>query len=67
MIHKVRPHPVSCPNLEGINEELQSGRVEGRRDRVVRTSGLCTSVPPPTTRGEGGYSKNWVDEVVPST
>lgn len=53
MIHKMRPHPVSCPNLEGINEELQRGRVEGRGDRVVRSSALCTSVPPSHHEAEG--------------
>lgn len=68
MIHKMRPHPVSCPNLEGINEELQSGRVEGRGDRVVRSSALCTSVPPPPTMKQRG---GWVQQelsgwVVPS-
>lgn len=51
----MRPHPVSCPNLEGINEELKRGRVEGRGDRVVRSSALCTSVPPPTMKQRGGW------------
>lgn len=47
MIHKMRPHPVSYPNLEGINEEPQSGRVKEGGDWVVRSSGLCTSAFPP--------------------
>lgn len=54
MIRKMRPHhPVSHPNLEGINEELQSGRVKEGGDRLVRGSGLCTSVPPSHDEAEG--------------
>lgn len=46
MIHKMRPRPLSRPNLEGVSEELRSGKMEKGRWGGQELARLCTSAPP---------------------
>lgn len=68
----MRPRLLSCPYLEGINEELRSGKVEKGRWGGQELAALhqCPSTPtplPPFSRGEGGCGTSWVDVEVSST
>lgn len=67
----MRLRPLSRPNLEGINKELWSGKVEKGRlgGQELRPLHQCPSTPtplPPCSRG-GGCSTSGVDVEVSST